>query len=172
MTGVRLTPILGSFALLTVLAGAAAAQERPRPSVEVGAGWVGFADDGIVNEGMIGTAARWYVLPRISLGPEIVYTSGTSHSHLTVTGNVTYDILTATTGLSRRVTPFLVAGSGLFQTRETFFNGEFTSNEGAFTAGGGVRASASDRVTFGLDVRVGWELHLRVNGFVGVRLGR
>ena len=44
--------------------------------------------------------------------------------------------------------------------------------EGAFTAGGGVRAFASDRVTVGIDARVGWELHLRVNGFVGVRLGR
>jgi hypothetical protein len=170
--GMRLIFIIGSLMLLTASGGPAAAQERPQPSVELGAGWVGFADDGIVNEAMFGVAARWYALPRISLGPEIVYISGPSHSHLTVTGNVTYDLLAARSGQPRRVTPFLVAGGGLFQTRQTFFTGDFTSNEGAFTAGGGVRASTSDRVEVGVDVRVGWELHLRANGFVGVRLGR
>jgi hypothetical protein len=68
--------------------------------------------------------------------------------------------------------PFLVAGGGLFQTRETFFDDDFVSTDGAFTAGGGVRVSASDRVFIGIDSRVGWELHLRVNGFLAVQLGR
>jgi hypothetical protein len=166
---VRRAAIVGLGVLLTAAAGASG-QERPKPSIELGAGSVGFADDGIVSEGMVGASARWYVLPRIGLGPEIVYISGNSHSHLTVTGNLTYDVWPETNG--RRVTPFLVAGGGLFQTRDTFPTGDFTSNEGAFTAGGGVRASASDRITVGFDVRVGWELHLRINGFIGVRLGR
>jgi hypothetical protein len=112
------------------------------------------------------------VSPRISLGPQVVYVNGSNHSHLIVTANVTYDVLSPTNGRPRRVTPFLVAGGGLFQTRETFFSGDFTSTEGAFTAGGGMRASAGERVTIGIDTRVGWELHLRVNGFVGLPLGR
>ena len=66
----------------------------------------------------------------------------------------------------------VVAGGGLFQTRETFSTSDFTSSEGAFTAGGGVRAFAGQRVMVGVDARVGWELHLRINGFVGVRFGR
>ena len=72
----------------------------------------------------------------------------------------------------RAVTPFVVAGGGLFQTRERFPSGPFTSADGAFTAGGGVRGSFGDRVTVGIDARIGWELHLRVNALVGVGLGR
>ncbi|HEX8026979.1 MAG TPA: hypothetical protein VF491_00880 [Vicinamibacterales bacterium] len=162
---------IGLIALLAPLAGSAGAQERPLPAVEFGAGWIGFADDGIVSEGLVGGAGRWYMSPRISLGPEVVYIFGSNHSHLVATGNVTFDLLSPEGGRPRDVTPFLVAGGGLYQTRETFFAGDFTSNEGAFTAGGGVRAS-SDRITIGIDARVGWELHLRVNGFVGFRLGR
>ncbi len=157
-----------SLALAWPLAGTAVAQERPGPAIDIAAGWVGFADDGIVSEGMFGGSARWYLLPRISIGPEIVYMSGSNHSHLVVTGNLTFDLLSPIAGKPRRVTPFVVAGAGLFQTRNTFLTGDFTSSEGAFTAGGGVRALAGDRVTIGIDARVGWEPHVRVNGFVGV----
>jgi hypothetical protein len=97
---------------------------------------------------------------------------GAHHSHLVVTGNVTWDVLAPTNRRPRMVIPFLVGGVGLFQTREGFFNGTFSSSEGAFTAGGGVRALVSDRVTFGLETRLGWETHVRVNGFVGLHLGR
>jgi hypothetical protein len=163
---------LASVAFLVPLGGTAAAQEHPLSAIEIGAGWMGFADDGIVSETSIEGTARWYVSPRISVGPEVVYVNGSNHSHLIVTGNITYDLLSPTNGRPRRATPFLAAGGGLFQTRETFSDGDFTSSEGAFTAGGGVRAVLSDGVTIGVDTRVGWELHLRVNGFVGLRLGR
>jgi hypothetical protein len=68
--------------------------------------------------------------------------------------------------------PFLVAGGGVFQTREHFFNGTYTSSEGAFTAGEGVWAFVGDRVTFGLEMRLGWEPHVRINGLVGPQPGR
>ena len=150
----------------------AVAQDRPGPTVDLAAGWVGFADDGIVSEGLVGGAARWYLLPRVSVGPELVYVYGTNHSHLVVTGNVTWDLLTPTNRHPRAVTPFLVAGGGVFQTREHLFNGTYTSSEGAFTAGGGVRALVADRVTLGLEARVGWELHIRINALIGLQLGR
>ena len=142
------------------------AQERPPASVDVHAGWIGFADDGIVSETMIGGATRWYVSPRFSIGPELIYIAGSNHSHFVVTGNATFDLLR-----DRGITPFLVIGGGLFQTRENFPGmPSFTSNEGAFTAGGGVRVATGDRVTLGLDVRMGWEPHVRVNGVLGIRL--
>lgn len=162
--------VVSSLAFLVSPVGTAAAQENPPPALEIGAGWMGFADDGIVSEGFVAGAGRWYVSPRVSVGPEVVYVNGSNHSHFVVTGNLTFDLLSPTNGRPRRVTPFVVAGAGLFQTRETFPSGDFTSNEGAFTAGGGVRAFAGERVTLGIDTRVGWELHLRVNGFVGLRL--
>lgn len=36
----------------------------------------------------------------------------------------------------------------------------------------GVRALIGDRVTLGLEMRAGWEPHIRINGVVGVQLGR
>jgi hypothetical protein len=165
--------VVRTAAILMALAGdSVVAQERPRPSVEFNAGWLGFADDGVVSEGLLGGAARFYVLPRVSVGPEIAYIDGTRHSHLMLTGNVTWDLLAPTNGRPRRVTPFLVAGGGLFQTREHFATGPFTSSEGAFTAGGGVRTSVGKRVTAGVDARIGWELHLRVSGLLGVQFAR
>jgi outer membrane protein with beta-barrel domain len=165
---------IGAFTLLaSPMAELAAAQNRPRPTVEIAAGWVGFADDSIASESLVGGAVRLYLLPRISVGPEIAYIHGKNHSHLMVTGNLTCDLLSPTTnGRLRRVSPFVVAGGGLFQTREDFFNETFTSSEGAFTAGGGVRALVRDRVTVGVEARIGWELHLRINGLVGLQLGR
>ena len=146
------------------------AQERRAPAVDVGAAWIGFADDGVVSESAIAGAARFYVSPRIALGPELLYIRGDNHSHLALTGNLTWDLLPDAGRPA--ATPFLVVGAGMFQTRETFFNGTFTSTEGAFTAGGGVRARVSDRVSAGVDARVGWELHVRIGGFVAIRPGR
>jgi hypothetical protein len=167
-----LTTALALVVLLVPMAGLASAQDRPGPAVEAAAGWVGFADDGIVSETLIGGAARWYATPRLAIGPEVVHLSGPNHSHLVVTANLTFDVLSPMAGRARSVTPFVVVGGGMFQTNENFRSEDFTSREGAFTAGGGVRVAPGERVTIGLDARIGWEAHLRVNGTVGVRLGR
>lgn len=89
-----------------------------------------------------------------------------------LTGNLTFDVMAPRSGRAQAVTPFLVVGGGMFQTRESFFGEDYTYTEGAFTAGGGVRAAVGDRVTVGVDARLGWETHIRINGLVGVRLGR
>ena len=162
----RIALLVAVAILATPMAGITEAQEPPGPVLEVAAGWVGFPDDGIVGEDLVGAAARWYLRPRLSVGPEIVYISGENHQHLMLTGNVTWDVFT-----SGPLASFIVIGGGLFQTRESLFTGPFTSREGAFTAGGGVRATVTDAVLLGVEARVGWETHLRVNGFVGVRLG-
>jgi hypothetical protein len=153
-------------------AGNATAQERPAPAAELALGWVGFPDEAIVSETLAGGTARWYVSPRIAIGPEVIYLHGDNHSHFVLTGNLTWDLVNPSTGRAGQVVPFLVVGGGVFQTRETFFNGAFTSNEGAITAGGGVRALVGEAMTAGVDVRVGWETHIRVNGFIGFRFGR
>ena len=146
------------------------AQERPGPAVDLTAAWIGFADDGVVSEPGFGGALRWYVSPRIAIGPELIYIRGDSHSHLALTGNLTWDVLPQAT--HPKATPFLIAGAGMFQTHEEFFDDAFTSKEGAFTAGGGIRSQVTDRVGVGVDARVGWELHVRIGGFVAIGLGR
>ena len=157
--------------VLLLLAASAAAQERPAPAIDIAAGTYFFADDGIVSEQFLGGAARFYLRPRVSLGPEVVFIAGESHSHFVLTGNVMFDLLRPTGGRSRAVTPYVVIGGGLYRTNEEFSSSSFASSEGAFTAGGGVRARVSDRVFLGAEARMGWEPHIRLNAVLGVRIG-
>src|SRR6185436_5107711 len=97
----RLIPhMLATMATIAVLglARPGSAQERPAPVAEVHGGTLLFADDSVVKENFIGGAGRFYVLPRISIGPEIAYISGSRHSHLMLTGNLTFDLLGSTSG--------------------------------------------------------------------------
>ena len=145
------------------------ARAKPAPVAEFAAGVLMFPDEGVVTEGFAGGAGRFYLSPRISVGPEVAYISGDRHSHLMLTGNMTFDFLRPENGQLRPVTPFAVVGGGLFRSRYIFPNEIFTHNEGAFTAGGGIRARMADRVVAGVEARLGWETHIRLNGFIGVR---
>jgi hypothetical protein len=166
MMQLRFVPAAVCLALATLFASPAHARQQSF-AIDAAAGWVGFADDGIVSEGLFGGAARWQISPRVGIGPELVYIQGENHSHFVVTGNLTFDF-----NPDGAVQPFILVGGGMFQTHETFFDDAVTSSEGAFTAGGGVRGRVSERVSLGLDVRLGWETHIRVGGIVSVRLGR
>jgi hypothetical protein len=157
----------GLLLAIVLVAPLAVEARQTSPSIDIAGAWVAFPDDGTVNETLIGGAARWHVSPRLSIGPEVVYIQGTSHDHLVVTGNLVFDFRPA-----RSMQPFLVVGGGMFQTHEEFFDDAVTSREGAFTAGGGVRAPITDRVSVGVDARIGWEPHIRIGGFVTLRLGR
>jgi len=149
----------------------ASAQDRPAPALDLGSGWVGFADDGIVSEWPIAVAARWYLTPRISVGPEVTFIAADSHSHQIVTGNLTVDLLAPRNG-APRITPFILVGGGLFRTSEGFANRPpFSATEGAFTIGTGARVPLTDRAAAGVDARIGWEPHLRITGFVSIGLG-
>jgi hypothetical protein len=148
----------------------AVAQEPPSPVLELAAGKVYFGDDGVIIEPLIGGAARVYLSPRVSVGPELGFIRGEHHSHLVLTGNLMFDVLAPVNGRPRLVTPFVVVGGGLFRTQEQFFNQSYAHNEGAFTAGGGLRVRVGEYVTAGVEGRLGWELHFRLNAVVGVRL--
>lgn len=164
----RITAVVAAL-LLSVIP--AAAQDRPSPTLDLAAGWVGFADDGIASEFSVGGGFRWYLTPRLSVGPEVTFIAGESHSHQVVTGNLTFDFLGPRNG-APRVTPFIVVGGGMFRTSEGFANRPpFSSTEGAFTVGGGLRAPLGDRVAAGIDARLGWEPHLRLTGFISIGLG-
>lgn len=148
-----------------------AGPSRPAPVVEGALGWAGFGDEGIIHHSLVGAAWRGYVTRRISLGPELQYMVGPgSDRDLILTGNVMVDILAPTPDRPRRTTPFVVLGGGLFRNSQRFANETFSSTEGAFTVGAGLRAWASERVFVAADARLGWEPHLRVAALVGVAL--
>ena len=151
-----------------IVAAAPAAAQSWAPTLDLSAGWIGFADDGIVSEAPIGAGARWYLTPRVSVGPEFTHIFADRHSHQVLTGNLTFEFVRPAPG---KVIPFVVVGGGMFRTSESFGQGTYSSTEGAFTVGGGVRVAVTDRVSLGVDARLGWEPHLRVVGVAGIRLG-
>ena len=152
-----------AFALPSAIA---SAQEAHSRAIEFTAGALMFPDDGTVTEGMLGASARYYVSPRVAIGPEVLFVQGDNHSHIIATGNVTFDFVSQAAGQRPAIIPFADVGGGMFQTRDRRPRGGFTSSEGAFTAGGGVRGFVNERMSVGAEARIGWELHLRFNGIV------
>ena len=160
-----------AVALATNWAAPVAAQSRPAPVVEGAVGWAGFGDEGVIHHTLFGGAARVYLSRRFSVGPELAYMVGPGADRdLMVTGNVVFDVLAPTATGPRRVTPFLVAGGGLFRHSDRFPRGTFSSSEGAVTLGLGLRARTSQRTFVAVDARLGWEPHLRVAATMGVAL--
>ena len=141
-------------------------------ALELQAGYAGFVDDATIDHAVLGGGVRFHLTRRLSVGPELVYMRGPgSDRDLFITGNVTYDFA-GSGGRPARVTPFVIAGAGMMRHRSRFGPSTFSSNEGAFTAGGGVRVRLSDRLLAGADARCGWELHCRITGSLGLTFGR
>jgi len=156
--------------MLTAGAGTASAQSQRAVAVEGVAGWAGFVDDATIHHSLLGGSVRVPLGGRLSVGPEIVYARGPgSDRDLFVLGSLWIDLVPETP--EAPIVPYVVMGGGYMRHSDRFFSGTFASGEGSFTAGGGARVPLSDRVYVGGDVRIGWELHLRAAGHVGVRLG-
>ena len=155
-----------------VLAGRAWAQDPRAVALELSGGHAAFVDEGAIHHAVLGGAARWQLTPRVGIGPELVYMVGPGDDRdLFVTGNVTWDFVTRPRR-SRTVIPYVVAGAGLFRHSDRVGTGTFASSEGAFTAGGGARVWVTPRVNVGAEARLGWELHTRLTGHLGIQLAR
>lgn len=158
----------GVAAFITILAPAAYAQAPRTGAVEGIGGYAGFLDESVMHHSVLGGAARVYLLPRVAVGPELVYMKGPGDDRdVVLTGNVTFDFLRG----PRVVTPFLVAGAGIFSHSDRFGSQTFSSTEGSFTAGGGVRIPIGQRLYVAPELRIGWEPHYRVSVAVGWRFG-
>lgn len=160
-------------ALLAISPAAAAAQGRPAV-VDATAGYAGFVDDATRHYAVAAGAVRKYLTPRLSIGPEfVVMRRGDEHLAnlaLMFTGNVVYDASPPHGPGARRVTPFVVGGLGGFWNREDFPTGAFWASDPAFTAGAGLRARVTERVSVSGEYRLGWELHHRITASVSVEL--
>lgn len=170
----RVVSVLGTVIMLLVVSAVpAAAQQRPAAAVEIATGWAGFVDDATIHEPLVSGGFRLYVTPRLSLGPELTYMKGRNDvRQFMLTGNATFDLLGPSAEGRARTTPYLIGGGGLFHQRQEFPSGTFSSSEGAFTAGGGLRIVLSDAAYVAPELRMGWELHLRASVTVGIPLRR
>jgi hypothetical protein len=162
---------------LVSVATPAAAQERPRPMVEAVVGSSGFVDEVWDYFFTVGAGGRVFVSPRVAIGPEIAYQRGADDaSNLTLTGNLTFDLVTDRPG--RRVVPYIAAGGGYLRQRTLVGSGPgspvlqpFTSSEGTFSAGAGVRVAIGQRLYVAPEFRLGYEPETRFAVMIGLRPG-
>ena len=108
-------PYLAAVAQLALFGSArpALAQDKPRPIVEFVTGYAGFVDENWIDRTMIGGDGRFFVSRRVAIGPEFVLLKGANSEHdLTLTGNVTIDLLPEEATAPRRVIPYIAAGGG------------------------------------------------------------
>jgi hypothetical protein len=168
---VRVLIFFACAMLWTSVARFSVAQDRPPFALEFSSGWAGFVDDATIHHAVFGGGARFYLTPRISVGPELVYMVGPDDDRdWMLTGNLTFDVLRPIDNRPRRITPYLLAGGGIFQHRDRFFRRTFTATEGAFTGGGGVRLFLTRSLYIAPEARLGWELHQRLTVTIGVLL--
>jgi opacity protein-like surface antigen len=161
----RIAVIVGGLLLMTPAF--ADAQERDWVA-EITIGYAGLVDDATKNYLLTGATLRRHVTPRVSVGAEVVMMSNANlvrDRNVMLTGNVVFDVRAL--DRTRRVTPFLVGGVGMFWGRDLVRGGPFWSSDPAFTAGGGVRLRVSDAVSAAAEYRIGWELHQRVSASAG-----
>jgi hypothetical protein len=167
-----------AVAMLLTPAQTAVAQEKPAPTIEVVVGRSGFIDEVWDYFTTIGGGARWFVTPRLAVGPEVAYLTGEfdglDASHLSVTGNVTFDFVRD--GHNRRVVPYVAAGGGYLRQRTLVGRGPgvpgltpFTSGEGTVSGGIGARVAIGSRVFVAPEFRLGWEPTTRIVVTVGLR---
>ena len=163
---------LASLCLL--VAHPAAAQERRPLTLDVSTGWAGFIDESAINHAVVSGGLRFSLTPRLSVGPEVTYTRGPGDDRdLFVLGNLFFDLLKANGRRPPPVSPFLVAGGGLFQFRNRYSGRSFTSSSPTFAGGAGVRVAIGDRISVAPEFRVGVEdVHIRAGVTVGIGLGR
>jgi hypothetical protein len=151
----------------------ALAQDKPRPIVEFVTGYAGFVDENWIDRTMIGGGARVFVSRRIAIGPEFVYLQGANSEHdLTLTGNVTIDLLREEASAPRRVIPYIAAGGGYLRQTTQVGTGPFTSSDGTVSGGVGARIALGKTMFIAPEVRFGFEPEVRIGVTIGFRPGR
>jgi len=160
----RISALLFSFVVVSI---PAHAQDHP-VIAEGHVGYASFVDDAPIEHSVLGAGARVFVTPRVAIGPEFTFMRGPGISRVWfLTGNATIDLVDSSQ-TRRRVVPYVIAGGGFARIKTQVGTGPFTSGEGTFTGGGGVRLSPGGGWFIAPEFRLGWELHWRVGASVGV----
>ncbi|MEO7648893.1 MAG: outer membrane beta-barrel protein [Bryobacteraceae bacterium] len=141
------------FLLFLLLAPAALAQ---RTEGRFTLGTTSFYDDGTVNHLTAGGSLRLYLTRRWSIEPEFLYmymrnTGFSRERDYLLWGNISFDFRDR----DRRVVPSWFAAPGLVYHRTSFGQFTFSTTEGAFSTGAGVRIFLNDRWFVTPQVRVG-----------------
>jgi hypothetical protein len=128
--------------------------DQPSHDLKLVLGTSAFLDEEIPFDHFIaGGSLRFGITKRFSVEPQFLYMSGPgSDRDYTLTGNISYDLLTAP-----RFAVYTVAGAGLIRHSERFQRGEFSVNEWTVNGGIGVRLYLTERFFVAPEFRFGWE---------------
>ena len=159
-------------ALVIAVPTLASAQEtapRPRPRlVEVKAvvGFSTFLDNDFIEHAVIGGSVRLGLGGRWSIEPQFLYMRAGAHDQdFYVLNNFLYDLETR-----GRVTPYLIAGGGIFWHRATFGRNResvFTSRSWHLSGGAGARIRLGERWTLASEARFGIQPFFQVHAGLG-----
>ena len=173
----RILTFLTIVAVLFFMPKRLLAQDRPAPIVEAVVGWSGFIDEAWDYFTTVGGGVRWFVTPRLAIGPEGSYLSGKFEaSSVIITGNITFDFIRDDG--RRRVVPYLAAGGGYMRQKTLVGTGPgstaratFTSSEATASGGIGARIALGSHVFVAPEFRLGWEPETRIAVTIGIRPG-
>jgi hypothetical protein len=133
--------------------------QRPPAEVRLTAGWTGFLDDAPDHHVAVGGAFRYYLSPRFSVEPELMYLGGDGdHYDITLAPHIAFDFVR-----SGKVVPYVIGGVGWMHS--SF--GRFTTDDIWVDGGVGVKLFLTDHMYFAPELRAGWEPHFKVTGTVG-----
>jgi hypothetical protein len=112
-----------------------------------------FYDDGYsLHHFYGGASARFYLISRLSVVPEIAYVyRNSADSELMLLPNVAWDFRSA----EKRFIPYVIGGVGVFRARREFPGGSFTEWDEHFSFGGGAKIYLSDAVFVAPEFRLG-----------------
>lgn len=157
----RLAPLILASA---VLAGVPAGAYAQRSIVEGQLAHGAFLDESAIPHSMFGAGARFFVIPRLAIGPEVTHMRGPGRDRdWVLLANASIDLRSRT---GRRVVPYVLAGAGTNRhSDEPFFPLGYAL---LVNVGIGTRISVSDRWFVAPEFRIGREPHWRAGVSVGM----
>jgi hypothetical protein len=128
--------------------------DQPSNDFKLVLGTSAFLDEEIpFDHFIVGGSVRFGLTKRLSVEPQFLYMNGPgSDRDYTLTGNISYDLLTAS-----RFAVYAVAGGGLIRHTERFSNGDFSVNEWTANGGVGARIYFADQFFVAPEFRFGLE---------------
>jgi hypothetical protein len=151
--------------VLFLVPGLAAAQNGSfspsRLELRGSAGWIGFADDSLINHALAGVSMRIRLTKGLGVEPELSYLVGPREDRdIVLMPVVSYEFG------SRRVKPYVLGGAGLLWHRDSFSR-SFGSPDLHAAGGFGVRTQVTDRWSVSPEFRAGFYFHLQFKVGVG-----
>jgi hypothetical protein len=138
-----------------------AAQDAPLSRFEVrgSGGWIGFADESLINHLLVGASVRVSVIGGLGLEPELTYMIGPGSDR-----DIVFAPVVSWEFGKGRVRPYVLGAAGVLWHHESFWGREYI-----VSAGFGVRTNINRRWSISPEFRIGMWPHIEAKAAVGYR---